>query len=305
MPTPPLVPPVPVPVIQSQQAGALPWGEQVASAAWIEEKQSRASQRTITGDTIIYRFLVVGTPSQVTKDPNMGSVKIGYPHPEKRNYFITGITYAPHTFGVDTEQTSLERPTTARDNKPTTLVTITYQLVPPPGLWQEETDTVLITRLEWYDRDGNSLMNTREGIPLLIPQTIYKRVYRITFLTRDEKVTIENLEGKRNGQVWLKRPAGFWLMEKIRCRLLYGNPTGDDKCAYEVMLQARGDPDRLHQWWFPMTDASGVPISSYDPAHPELAFTRRTLYKLDEQDWDKVVPLWGIPTESPNWENNP
>jgi hypothetical protein len=114
-------------------------------------------------------------------------------------------------------------------------------------------------------------------------------------MTREELRTAKTATGKVNGSVWLGEPVEYWFMEHVQARLLYGNPIKNNKCAWEVHLQARGDPKRLHRWWWPQLDATNRPPEV--EGNTDVTYRKRRLFSIDDRDWDTLIPRYDVPLE--------
>ncbi len=282
----------------------------------VEYKDSRRLGEDLQRGTIVHTYIVAGRPDQVAKSQLLGGMNIGDPHPWELHTYVIGVTFGHHIAGPDPDTTTLA-PSTARDSKAYTKMIVTYQQRPCPGKWEDEGGSALISRIEWFDRGDSSttpitlplpLKNTRDGVSILIPVRTYKRHFPKVFLSRKQLDKILDEEGKTNygpgpdGAPWNGKPAGYWLLEQVRHRLLYGDPA-IDHAAYELTLFWRGDPERHHEWWWPKYESG--PNETMRPmaptgltrAHRMLAMDVRTIYDKSILDWDTFVPLRGTACE--------
>lgn len=268
---------------------AAPWEEgratqRILSHA-IEFKDSRQISIDIQREKIIHTYIIAGRPDQARLDASKGGLKWGMPHADIEHAYVTNINYTYHVFGPDTETAGdgeFLTPGQARDSSAYTKVTVTYTQRPCLGKWEEETSTVLVSRLEWFDKteQHNPLTDTRQGTPLLFPVPTYKRHFPLVILARTKVDTIRREQSKLNFFVWQDEAPRFWQMTGCRIVLLWGDPTATT-AAYDVTLMWRGDPERLHDWWWPEIVGQ----------RPINTFNRRQVYEQTSLDWDVLVPL--------------
>jgi hypothetical protein len=242
----------------------------------------------------------------VALDASLGNFKLGYPHAWQPDTYVIHVKYEHYLHGPDPDS-SRQTPTTQRDSKNYTKVTVTYRQIPCPGQWEEQGGVSLISRLEWYDRldPPNTLRGTREGVSILIPQPVYKRHFPKVFLSAAKYHEIEQEIGKLNGVPeggWRGYPIGTWLFEGWLPKLLFGDPA--NTAAYELTLMWRADPERRHQWWFPLIDTNTLrPPVPNEGEDRELflarAFLKRRIYDPSDKNWDELVPLRGTPCSPP------
>lgn len=269
----------------------------------IEWKNSGNLSEDIQRGTTVLEFIFAGRPDQVVLDASLGNFALGYPHPWQPDTYIIHAKYEHYLYGPDPDS-SRQTPTTQRDSKNYTKVTITYRQMPCPGKWEEQGGVSLISRLEWYDRRDppNTLRGTREGVSILVPQPVYKRHFPKVFLSAAKYNEIEDEVGTINGQTFRGRVPGHWLFESWLPKLLFGDPT--NTAAYELTLMFRADPERHHAWWYPKIDGT-----TYKPQVPEKGesredffartFLKRRIYHPSEKNWDELVPLRGTPCSPP------
>jgi hypothetical protein len=294
------------PVIQPAATAELP-PTQAATVYWIEWKNSRQIKIDLQRGLTQHIYIFAGTPDQVAKNAAIGGLREGYPHPWEKDTYLTELRFEHHIHGPDLE-TSTATPGTARESSAYTKVTVTYRQIPCPGRWEEDESSALTSRLEWFDRTDppRSLKGTREGVPILIPVPVYKRHFPKVFLTPANWAVINGEEGKINLNPWRGRPGGFWQFTGKRSRLLFGKP--ETRAAYELTLMFRGDPERHHDWWWPVIDPETMlpkqpgriaPRTRRQAFLDDGIFTMRHIYDRSELDWDTMVPLRGTPCDPP------
>lgn len=301
MATNPIITPRAVPVvpIETVEVPVQPTDSHV-----IEWKDSRNQAEDIQRGTMVHQLIVAGRPDQAALDASLGGLAVGYPHPWNPHTYVIHVRFEHWSHGPDPDSGE-QTPTTDRDSKAYTKMTITYRQMPCPGKWEEQGGVSLISRLEWYDRRDppQTLRGTREGVSILIPQPVYKRHFPKVFLTPTKYTEIEDEVGMVNGVAWRGRPPGHWLLEGWLPKLLFGDPQ-QNSAAYELTLMWRADPERHHEWWFPVIDPETL-----RPATPNTgesredffirAFSKRRIYDPSEKIWDELVPLRGTPCDPP------
>lgn len=278
---------------------------QAADVFSVEYKDSRRLGEDLQRGTIVHTYIISGRPDQVAANQLLGGIQMGDPHPWQPSAYVVGLTFDHHVFGPDPD-TDTNTPGAARDSKAYTKMRVTYQQRPCPGKWEDEGGSALISRIEWFDRGDppKPLKDTRDGVSILVPVETYKRHFPKVFLKRSELRTIKREIGKTNRGTggadttdpWNGEKPGFWLLEQVKHRLLYGDPdTGP--AAYELTLIWRGDPERHHEWWWPKFDkGENETLRPKAPTGNTRALRRaamdaRTIYDPSDLDWDTFVPL--------------
>lgn len=270
----------------------------------IEWKDSRNQAEDLQRGTVVHVTIVRGRPDQAALDASLGGLAVGHPHPYAPHSYVVHVKFEHYSYGPDPDS-GQQTPTTQRDSQNYTKMTVTYRQIPCPGKWEEQGGVSLISRLEWYDRKDppRTLRGTREGVSILIPQPVYKRHFPKVFLSPAKYAEIEDEVSKTNGNTWRGRMPGHWLFESWLPKLLFGDPiTGT--AAYELTLMFRGDPERHHEWWFPVIDSENYRPPTPNPGEGRAdffnrAFLKRTIYDPSEKNWDEIVPLRGTPCDPP------
>lgn len=268
------------PATQPSYVQAVATGPTQPTLSQSEWKNSRVISEDLQRGTISLQYLVDGTPDEVWAGSGTGGFQLGHTAPPWFPYsFLVARQFEHHVYGDGSTSTAK------------TMATYTYQKRPCFGLYEEDFNISLVGyQTVWsYDNPPQLISgNIAESFNILFPQIVYRRRWPNVRMTAFEMVNLQLLAGKTSSTGFLSQPPGFWLIEGIQAKLLYGKSQQGsiEPANWDLSIVFRGDPWRRHEWWIP--DFNRRPeTNSFDDMR--AAHFVRTFYQRIAVDFDSLV----------------
>ncbi len=220
---------------------------QIGDARFQEYHETDHIVEDLQSGTIVERFVVGGSPSEAMASSVLQNLQQGDVHPLHVDYFIVRREFLYHAQSEDEEERAA-------------LLTVTWKRMPCPADYAIDVSTVLVSQVSWwsYDEPPQLLEIVPTGIPILRPlQLVTIRMPIVRMAAADIIELGETAIGRTNNREFLSKPAGYWLLEDVKARQLFGphglfgdtGAGGIENGAFEIAAFFKGDPWRHHERW--------------------------------------------------------
>lgn len=262
-----------------------------------EFRESRRIVEDIQRGTLEHVFVTKGHPNEAYLDSGLMGMNIGNPHPWWGSEEAEFNDIGKDMFLIRREFTKLTD-RLSKDDRWTEIRLLYQRRVCPFGYEEDYTTSSQTLQVWWLGEPGNPDRPARipialaEGMPVPMPQVQMRRHWAHVVTTTNAIRGLKALQNTTNEKVFAGEAKGFWLLESVQARQLYGTRIGDHPTNdhYELSMTWRGDPIRHHELWFANFGDGVVPVKPTSMSFEHLAevHDRFTIFKQTE-DFDEAI----------------
>ena len=133
-----------------------------------------------------------------------------------------------------------------------------------------------------------------QGVSVPVPQVLLRRHWPHVEIDATEVRRLGLQQNTTNKTTFADKPAGYWLLESIQAKQLYGGLTTRSAIDhYEITIIWRGDPVRHHELWYADFGGGVIPIRPASMSFNDLAAVHKrfTIFQpSDLESFNGIIP---------------